>query len=73
MDIYILPLDQNIEYGLYFSSADQFLIYGDSSVPIEHQSLRQCHVVWRTNEGDCTVVCTSLVLLTFTDTYKMTL
>ena len=32
-------------------SSVPFLIYGFSSVPVEHQSLRKCHVVWRTHEG----------------------
>ena len=29
--------------------------YGVPSVPVEHISLRQCHVVWRKHEGGCTV------------------
>ena len=32
-----------------------FFNYGVPSVPVEHISLRQCHVVWRKHEGGCTV------------------
>ena len=40
----------NIFYGMVW-----FFDNGVPSVPVEHISLRQCHVVWRRLEGGCTV------------------